>query len=640
MTENIIEEIRLLYEGLSESQESECELPIRDACTSYETGFQTTHLIRSTEEERENWNWLWSLERVSNQIKERMDCLRVLKSDLSSQLSDVNSKCNSLRVHCEKLITDQQVVEHLVTSVEEKISIYNGVSEVARILESHASLFTDPVLLASVCDKINKGVGFFESHSDYVDAGNFLDNYTRLRARICSSVTSSAITEIEKLAETQSQTVEITHLSHFKLFGRLENLSLTLKPVTILLQANASCHADYSEAIEEIENFYSDQRSYFLGYIVSNHVRQVVASLVRGETNYDDVESLAKDRALVSATRQLCAQILAVGRTEEKIHREFFGDKFPAYIHALLGSTLSEALKEQIRSCDSPETLRDLAETLASDFLTNEDLEISSGGHVILRAIASLHEFVQSRLVERVEFFIKNDVESANCQGSWQEHLLQGQVHPCLSKMLYSLALILRAVPKRAFQRLANLDVRTCMTTLQREHVSDSKPEQLLFILFHFLLLREHVASFECDLVTYRGTASNDSMTSLLSWLVPSSTEDSRLDVRLHIEETIETTCNALIDSVAGELLEPLARGYEAEKLSMTVEQISRKHAVMIKTYLSLGPTSAWPILVTSIEKILSPSLSEELFDVVKAMFEQSNALCKEDLQKLFIEII
>ena len=102
--------------------------------------------ILSSEDERENWNWLWSLERVSNQMKERMGGLSFLKSDLSSQLSDVNSKNNSLRVHREKLITDQQVIEHLVSSVEETISLYNGVCEIARIFESHASLFSDPVL--------------------------------------------------------------------------------------------------------------------------------------------------------------------------------------------------------------------------------------------------------------------------------------------------------------------------------------------------------------------------------------------------------------------------------------------------------------------------------------------------------------
>jgi len=556
-------------------------------------------------------------------------------------IADVMDKSSGLRLHCEKLLTDQSVLEIMVSSIDAKLEIYRSLNSASNFLDGQIPITSDPAQLSILLNHINTAHDFFETHYDYLDSSLCLQRIERLRSRACTAIRTSVTQLIDRahrasLADVQPE----GSLSSQIIYGRFQAASEQIAPLTTALQANSnSRNSEYRETLAELETHFGDCRN----------------SLVTEKLRAHLTTQLTRIGSLATAVRQLCSQTLALAREEQLLIAACFpgsGGEATLIVLEILAQTLTNALRERIIASENIDTLRDVIETLELDFVNSKD----PGPVEIISALALLRKVTQERLVFRTQTFIRSDIADRSSVKVPYPLALKtdGGIHECLRLTVTCLSKIYRAVDQTTFQALANQAVRECLSSLKTasEMAASASFDRTLFLAGHLLVLREQVAAFECDLIAYDQQVAFPGISNLLSTsastagflsIFSPTISAIKFDVRASIEDELAQVCENLISSAAESILSPLASGISAtsqeflDSLVLTIPPLSAR----IRAYLSIGGGSASSasIIFRPIEervnRVAEGPESEKLHETVRALFASTETLSTEKLYDL-----
>ncbi|CAE8600221.1 unnamed protein product, partial [Polarella glacialis] len=369
-------------------------------------------------------------------------------------------------------------------------------------------------------------------------------------------------------------------------------------PLMSLLQRRLDMHETYAVTLEELEGFYVHLRLRLLSGPVSAHLQSVLHSDL-------------KMSELAPATRQASSYILEISRLEKRCFEAYFELRQPQEALRTLLETLADVFYRTMRpivlSCDSIDSLREIADSLQMDVL--EPHRQSSKGDLVpvMAVVYRLHKDVQEKLIYRVEMYIRDSIKGYevsssdlnypsalfSAESSGEDAAVAGPDaggfqkgwFPTLTRTLSILAKIYRVLEMSTFQGLAQEAVDICIATLKQaseqlaqrrlpwagKDLEVLKPlvqmmDSQLFLVKHLLLLREQVAAFECDLVVsekffnFAGVweALNLKLPNGLLGILKPTVYHSQVDSKKDIEAELKGACESLITNLTAHITQPL----------------------------------------------------------------------------------
>ena len=588
LEDRLLEEIRVTLE----SEKKERELSARKKMTETASILKDppfdplapliAALRENAKKEHASWDWLWDLDKAVSTLEHEFASATNTVRSVSESAVDLKSKSTILTTQLDKQLVDQSVLEMMVAALEEKQSLYTGTSEISRALD-----VKDPSdTLAIQIKKIDEAVSHFESNPDYVDSATTLQQYHRLRSKACSVGLAFGMKLIERMIKDSGAVrggrpgfpdSSTAPLSHALLFDKAEMIAESLEKIASALSPRN--HPDYTETLRELEDAFAEARAEYLGGILNTQKSQGIFDLL-------------------PATRKLCSQILGIAKTEESLHYRIFKSSHPA-VETLLGQILVNRLAGQISDCHDLDVLRDIAESLALD-LSRARTESKA----ITRSFTGLFKLAISRLSNSVRIYIREEISRSKLPDGvvYPEYLFRegNGMHPALSQTLRMLSKVFSVLDKNEFAVLASEAIRTCVQVL--EGVSSDA----LFLIGHYLVLREQFSSFECDLgaVASVDASLNSGVFGFLLNPTPSRPPSS-LEMKRWMDDLIANQCERFIEESTRNLLAPLVRGESLEEYGKWLKTELKTCYAKIRAYLTIGGNASGKILFDPIERKL-----------------------------------
>jgi len=568
---------------------------------------EAQHRLLEEGQQRGRWEWIEQVQEMCGKACDDLGGLLGHLSELDLQRSEVVRKTTQLHEECEHMVQDQERLSASVEAMAQRLDLFDRVADVARILDQGNAVTSHPDF-ASVLDQLDESIVFLEGHYDFSQAQAYLHQFEHLRNRACIAMRSALQRSLEKsLAQVEQQLRERAtegSIDTQVFYTRFRAAALNYKPLMSMLKKRVDVHETYSSTLEELEVFYAHLRLRLINAPVTAHLQSVL-------------QTQLPTSQLASSTRQASTYILDVSHFERQCFEAYFELRQPqeplANLQNTVGDIFYKALRPVVLSCDSVDSLREMADCLQLDILEPHQSSSRRADFAsVLAVVFRLHKDVQEKLIFRVQTYIRDEIKGYQIsmadlnypailyelqdsklpatEGSDPQEVAMKEVarhqsgwFPPLERTLSILAKIYRALEMSTFQGLAQEAVDVCAERLkaasqalaQRQVPDPSDPlgmavrsmDSQLFFIKQLLILREQVAAFECDLVATEKHFNFSNFWDALHLRLPHgllgilkpSMQQSQVDSKKDIEAELKATCETLITDLTAHITQPLA---------------------------------------------------------------------------------
>ncbi|KAG6596156.1 Conserved oligomeric Golgi complex subunit 3, partial [Cucurbita argyrosperma subsp. sororia] len=563
---------------------------------------------------------------ILRQVDETLD----LFNELQLQHQAVATKTRTLHDACDRLVMEKQRLIEFAEALRNKLNYFDELENITAIFYSpNMSVGNENFL--PMLKRLDDCILFAESNPQYAESSVYLLKFRQLQSRALGmirfhvvSVLKSASSQVQAAMRSSSgsnnavsEGVEASFI-----YVRFEAAAAELKPVLEEIESR-STRKDYIEILAECHRLYCEQRFSLIKNIVHQRISE-----------------FAKKEALPSLTRSGCAYLMQVCQLEHQLFDHFFpssSDNVSSLAPLIdpLSTYLYDTLRPRLVHETSLDFLCELVDILKVEVL-GEQLTQSGESLVGLRPtlqriLADVHE----RLTFRARTHIRDEIANyfpsnedleypeklEKTAGELSENTSVGMNqgapnawYPPLEKTLSYLSKLYRCLEPVVFTGLAQEAVEVCSTSIQNASkliAKRSSPmDGQLFLIKHFLILREQIASFDVEFSAthkeldfshvlehlrriLRGQASIfdwTKSTSLARTLSPRVLE-SQIDAKKDLEKNLKATCEEFIMSVTKLVVDPMlsfvtkvtavkvASGHQNQKLESILEKPLRDQA-------------------------------------------------------------
>ncbi|XP_023539647.1 conserved oligomeric Golgi complex subunit 3 [Cucurbita pepo subsp. pepo] len=563
---------------------------------------------------------------ILRQVDETLD----LFNELQLQHQAVATKTRTLHDACDRLVMEKQRLIEFAEALRNKLNYFDELENITAIFYSpNMSVGNENFL--PMLKRLDDCILFAESNPQYAESNVYLLKFRQLQSRALGmirfhvvSVLKSASSQVQAAMRSSSgsnnavsEGVEASFI-----YVRFEAAAAELKPVLEEIESR-STRKDYIEILAECHRLYCEQRFSLIKNIVHQRISE-----------------FAKKEALPSLTRSGCAYLMQVCQLEHQLFDHFFpssSDNVSSLAPLIdpLSTYLYDTLRPRLVHETSLDFLCELVDILKVEVL-GEQLTQSGESLVGLRPtlqriLADVHE----RLTFRARTHIRDEIANyfpsnedleypeklEKTAGELSENTSVGMNqgapnawYPPLEKTLSYLSKLYRCLEPVVFTGLAQEAVEVCSTSIQNASkliAKRSSPmDGQLFLIKHFLILREQIASFDVEFSAthkeldfshvlehlrriLRGQASIfdwTKSTSLARTLSPRVLE-SQIDAKKDLEKNLKATCEEFIMSVTKLVVDPMlsfvtkvtavkvASGHQNQKLESILEKPLRDQA-------------------------------------------------------------
>lgn len=563
---------------------------------------------------------------ILRQVDETLD----LFNELQLQHQAVATKTRTLHDACDRLVMEKQRLIEFAEALRNKLNYFDELENITAIFYSpNMSVGNENFL--PMLKRLDDCILFAESNPQYAESSVYLLKFRQLQSRALGmirfhvvSVLKSASSQVQAAMRSSSgsnnavsEGVEASFI-----YVRFEAAAAELKPVLEEIESR-STRKDYIEILAECHRLYCEQRFSLIKNIVHQRISE-----------------FAKKEALPSLTRSGCAYLMQVCQLEHQLFDHFFpssSDNVSSLAPLIdpLSTYLYDTLRPRLVHETSLDFLCELVDILKVEVL-GEQLTQSGESLVGLRPtlqriLADVHERLTFRARTHIRDEIANYLPSnedleypeklEKTAGELSENTSVGMNqgapnawYPPLEKTLSYLSKLYRCLEPVVFTGLAQEAVEVCSTSIQNASkliAKRSSPmDGQLFLIKHFLILREQIASFDVEFSAthkeldfshvlehlrriLRGQASIfdwTKSTSLARTLSPRVLE-SQIDAKKDLEKNLKATCEEFIMSVTKLVVDPMlsfvtkvtavkvASGHQNQKLESILEKPLRDQA-------------------------------------------------------------
>ncbi|KAG7027701.1 Conserved oligomeric Golgi complex subunit 3 [Cucurbita argyrosperma subsp. argyrosperma] len=563
---------------------------------------------------------------ILRQVDETLD----LFNELQLQHQAVATKTRTLHDACDRLVMEKQRLIEFAEALRNKLNYFDELENITAIFYSpNMSVGNENFL--PMLKRLDDCILFAESNPQYAESSVYLLKFRQLQSRALGmirfhvvSVLKSASSQVQAAMRSSSSSNNAVSegVEASFIYVRFEAAAAELKPVLEEIESR-STRKDYIEILAECHRLYCEQRFSLIKNIVHQRISE-----------------FAKKEALPSLTRSGCAYLMQVCQLEHQLFDHFFpssSDNVSSLAPLIdpLSTYLYDTLRPRLVHETSLDFLCELVDILKVEVL-GEQLTQSGESLVGLRPtlqriLADVHE----RLTFRARTHIRDEIANyfpsnedleypeklEKTAGELSENTSVGMNqgapnawYPPLEKTLSYLSKLYRCLEPVVFTGLAQEAVEVCSTSIQNASkliAKRSSPmDGQLFLIKHFLILREQIASFDVEFSAthkeldfshvlehlrriLRGQASIfdwTKSTSLARTLSPRVLE-SQIDAKKDLEKNLKATCEEFIMSVTKLVVDPMlsfvtkvtavkvASGHQNQKLESILEKPLRDQA-------------------------------------------------------------
>ncbi|XP_022971381.1 conserved oligomeric Golgi complex subunit 3 [Cucurbita maxima] len=563
---------------------------------------------------------------ILHQVDETLD----LFNELQLQHQAVATKTRTLHDACDRLVMEKQRLIEFAEALRNKLNYFDELENITAIFYSpNMSVGNENFL--PMLKRLDDCILFAESNPQYAESSVYLLKFRQLQSRALGmirfhvvSVLKSASSQVQAAMRSSSgsnnavsEGVEASFI-----YVRFEAAAAELKPVLEEIESR-STRKDYIEILAECHRLYCEQRFSLIKNIVHQRISE-----------------FAKKEALPSLTRSGCAYLMQVCQLEHQLFDHFFpssSDNVSSLAPLIdpLSTYLYDTLRPRLVHETSLDFLCELVDILKVEVL-GEQLTQSGESLVGLRPtlqriLADVHERLTFRARTHIRDEIANYLPSnedleypeklEKTAGELSENTSVGMNqgapnawYPPLEKTLSYLSKLYRCLEPVVFTGLAQEAVEVCSTSIQNASkliAKRSSPmDGQLFLIKHFLILREQIASFDVEFsATHKELDFSHVLehlrrilrgqTSIFDWTKSTSLArtlsprvlESQIDAKKDLEKNLKATCEEFIMSVTKLVVDPMlsfvtkvtavkvASGHQNQKLESILEKPLRDQA-------------------------------------------------------------
>lgn len=535
--------------------------------------------------------------RTCDVILRQVDDTLDLFNELQLQHQAVATKTRTLHDACDRLVMEKQRLIEFAEALRNKLNYFDELENITAIFYS-PNMGVGNENFLPMLKRLDDCILFSESNPQYAESSVYLLKFRQLQSRALGmirfhvvSVLKSASSQVQAAMRSSSgsnsavsEGVEASFI-----YVRFEAAADELKPVLEEIESR-STRKEYIEILAECHRLYCEQRLSLIKNIVHQRISE-----------------FSKKEALPSLTRSGCGYLMQVCQLEHQLFHHFFpssSDNVSSLAPLIdpLSTYLYDTLRPRLVHETSLDFLCELVDILKVEVL-GEQL-IQQGESLVglcptlQRILADVHErltfrarthirdeianyFPSDEDLEYPEKLEKTAVETTESTSVGMNQGAPKAWYPPLEKTLSYLSKLYRCLEPVVFTGLAQEAVEVCSTSIQKASkliAKRSSPmDGQLFLIKHFLILREQIASFDVEFSAthkeldfshvlehlrriLRGQASLfdwTKSTSLARTLSPRVLE-SQIDAKKDLEKNLKATCEEFIMSVTKLVVDPM----------------------------------------------------------------------------------
>ncbi|TYK14988.1 conserved oligomeric Golgi complex subunit 3 [Cucumis melo var. makuwa] len=360
---------------------------------------------------------------------------------------------------------------------------------------------------------------FSESNPQYAESSVYLLKFRQLQSRALGmirfhvvSVLKSASSQVQAAMRSSGSNSAVSEgVEASFIYVRFEAAADELKPVLEEIESR-STRKEYTEILAECHRLYCEQRLSLIKNIVHQRISE-----------------FSKKEALPSLTRSGCGYLMQVCQLEHQLFHHFFpssSDNVASLASLIdpLSTYLYDTLRPRVVHETSLDFLCELVDILKVEVLGEQLIQQRESlvglRPTLERILADVHE----RLTFRARTHIRDEIANyfpSDEDLEYPEKLERTAVelaentsvgmsqgapkawYPPLDKTLSYLSKLYRCLEPVVFTGLAQEAVEVCSTSIQKASkliAKRSSPmDGQLFLIKHFLILREQIASFDVE---------------------------------------------------------------------------------------------------------------------------------------------
>ncbi|KAJ7558438.1 hypothetical protein O6H91_04G039200 [Diphasiastrum complanatum] len=526
----------------------------------------------------------------------QVDSTLGLFDDLQAQHRAVEIKTKTLHDACERLVMEKDRLVEFADALRSKLNYFDE-------LENIAAQFYSPTMnvgsghFLPLLKRLDECISYVSNNPQYADSSVYLVKFKQLQSRALGMLRMH-IVSILKNASTQLALKESSGVNGKMLLAegaetsvlyvRFKAAASELKALMEEIESRSS-RKEYAQLLTDCHSLYCEQRLHLVQGVVQQRVLDY-----------------AKKELLASLTRAGCAYLMQVCQQEHQLFYHFFpsssseSSNLAPLLDPLCISLYDTLRPKYIYEADL-DLLCELVEILKVEVL---DEQLSRRGEsvgglrpTILRTLAD----VQERLTFRAQTFMRDEIANylpiaddidypnkleqatttSEAEITDQDVQTSIPLYPPLDKTISCLLKLYRCLEPTIFMGIAQEAVALCSSSIQRASKlitrRASQMDGQLFLIKHFLILREQIAPFDINFaVTYkeldfahllehlrrilRGQASIFDYTtrsSLVRTFSPRVLEN-QVDAKKELEKNLKTTCEQFIMYVTKLVVEPM----------------------------------------------------------------------------------
>jgi len=575
------------------------------------------------EQQKKSWGWIEQLHQLCGDSCEELENELREIANLDAQQQEVARTTSALHESCEGAGIEHQRLKGTADQIMRRLDAFESVAEVSGILErAHAADAASLPDFSAALDRLEASAGFLESHRDFKQAQECLNQLEHLRSRACVSLRSGVTRSLDACAsevDWQLNDQEVEGSESYSVdtqvfYGCFRAAAPNSRPLTALLRWRSETHEAYASTLGELEGYYARLRI----KLVAGPVKDHLGGLLQARAS--------STRRGASGAQEACAYVLQVARLERQCFEAYFEAPRQGCQQEALRSILDavsllffQALQSVLQGCGTElDALQELAECLKAEVPEPSSEARRGVGAQAIDPVAvrirQLHEQVVAKIVIVAQTHIIEDVQeyrilewdlnypSSLFPASAEQAAANLQDYrrgwfPTLDRVLGVLAKTFHVLEASEFQDLSHRAVVACVLSLKRasklladrplpdqEHLLGLMLRSLdsqLFLIKHLLILWEQMASFDRGLGSVGATNRQCNMSlaesvhpafpaELLRLLAPWELKHaSQSDCESIIKGELLRCCGEFVVALSGELLRPLS------VLSAQVAQIS-----------------------------------------------------------------
>ncbi|XP_022159148.1 conserved oligomeric Golgi complex subunit 3 isoform X2 [Momordica charantia] len=535
--------------------------------------------------------------RTCDDILHQVDDTLDLFDELQLQHQAVATKTRTLHDACDRLVMEKQRLIEFAEALRNKLNYFDELENITAIFYSpNMSVGNENFL--PMLKRLDDCILFAESNPQYAESNVYLLKFRQLQSRALGmirfhvvSVLKSASSQVQAAMRSSSgsNTAVSEGVEASFIYVRFEAAAEELKTMLEEIESR-STRKEYIEILAECHRLYCEQRLSLIKNIVHQRISE-----------------FAKKEALPSLTRSGCAYLMQVCQLEHQLFDHFFpssSDNVSSLAPLIdpLSTYLYDTLRPRLVHETSLDFLCELVDILKVEVLgeqlTQQGESLVGLRPTLQRILADVHERLTFRarthLGDEIANYFPSDEDlqypeklektSGEMSESTSAGMNQGTPntwYPPLEKTLSYLSKLYRCLEPVVFTGLAQEAVEVCSTSIQKASkliAKRSSPmDGQLFLIKHFLILREQIASFDIEFSAthkeldfshvlehlrriLRGQASLfdwSKSTSLARTLSPRVLE-SQIDAKKDLEKNLKATCEEFIMSVTKLVVDPM----------------------------------------------------------------------------------